>query len=102
MIDIMFMKIDKVVDLIRGKEGTSVALKVEPAGGPPGETKIVVIQRGKVEMKDEQASGEVIEMKADKGATPPLGCHHPAVVLRGFRGGQSQLRQWMSSASSSG
>ncbi len=66
MIDIMFMKIDKVVDYIRGKEGSAVALKVEPAGGPPGETKIVVIQRGKVEMKDEQASGEVIEMKADK------------------------------------
>ncbi len=63
MVDIMFMKIDKVVDLIRGKEGTSVALKVEPAGGPRGETRTVVIQRGKVEMKDEQASGDVIEMK---------------------------------------
>jgi carboxyl-terminal processing protease len=63
MTDIMFMKIDKVVDLIRGKEGTQVALKVEPAGGPPGETRIIVIQRGKVEMKDEQASGELIQMK---------------------------------------
>jgi carboxyl-terminal processing protease len=73
MIDIMFMKIDKVVDLIRGKEGTSVALKVEPAGGPPGETKIVVIQRGKVELKDEQASGEVIEMKTPQGASRRLG-----------------------------
>jgi carboxyl-terminal processing protease len=39
MVDIMFMKIDKVVDLIRGKEGTSVALKVEPAAGPSGETR---------------------------------------------------------------
>ncbi len=65
MVDIMFMKIDKVVDYIRGQEGTSVALKVEPAGGPAGETKIVVIQRGKVEMKDEQASGELIEMKSE-------------------------------------
>ena len=73
MTDIMFMKIDKVVDLIRGKEGTSVALKVEPAGGAPGETKIVVIQRGKVELKDEQASGEVIDMKNRKGATQRLG-----------------------------
>jgi carboxyl-terminal processing protease len=73
MTDIMFMKIDKVVDLIRGKEGTSVALKVEPAGGTPGETKIVVIQRGKVEMKDEQASGEVIETKTEKGVTRRLG-----------------------------
>jgi len=73
MTDIMFMKIDKVVDLIRGKEGTTVALKVEPAGGPPGETRIVVIQRGKVEMKDEQASGEVIEMKPEKGGVRRLG-----------------------------
>lgn len=73
MIDIMFMKIDKVVDLIRGKEGTSVALKVEPAAGPSGETKLVVIQRGKVEMKDEQASGDVIEMKTDKGGSRRLG-----------------------------
>jgi carboxyl-terminal processing protease len=73
MIDIMFMKIDKVVDYIRGKEGTSVALKIEPAGGAPGETKIVVIERGKVELKDEQASGEVIEMKSDQGAPRRIG-----------------------------
>lgn len=73
MVDIMFMKIDKVVDFIRGKEGTSVALKVEPAGGAPGETKIVVIERGKVEMKDEQASGEIIDMKSEDGKSHRLG-----------------------------
>ena len=73
MTDIMFMKIDKVVDLIRGKEGTSVALKVEPAGGPAGETRIIVIERGKVEMKDEQASGELIEVKNSKGEPRRLG-----------------------------
>lgn len=73
MTDIMFTKIDKVVDLIRGKEGSSVALKVEPAGGTPGETKIVVIQRGKVEMKDEQASGQVIDMTTEKGEPRRLG-----------------------------
>lgn len=73
MTDIMFMKIDKVVDFIRGKEGTSVALKVEPAGGAPGETKIVVIERGKVEMKDEQASGQIIETQIEKGGVRRLG-----------------------------
>ncbi len=73
MTDIMFMKIDKVVDYIRGKEGTGVALKVEPAGGTPGETKIVVIQRGKVEMKDEQASGQIIEMKSENHVIRRLG-----------------------------
>jgi carboxyl-terminal processing protease len=71
--DIMFMKIDKVVDLIRGKENTDVRLKVEPAGGTPGETKFIVITRGKVEMKDEQASAEIIEKKDEKGVLRKLG-----------------------------
>ncbi len=73
MVDIMFMPIDKVVDLIRGKEGTSVALKVEPAGGPAGETTIVEIDRGKVELKDEQASGQLIEMQSEEGQVRRVG-----------------------------
>jgi hypothetical protein len=31
---------------------------------------MVVIERGKVEMKDEQASGEVIEMKTGRRPSP--------------------------------
>jgi carboxyl-terminal processing protease len=73
MTDIMFMKIDKVVDLIRGKEGTSVALKVEPAAGPPGETKLVVIERGMVELKDEQATAQLIETRREGGQAQRLG-----------------------------
>jgi len=73
MIDIMFMPIDRVVDLIRGKENTSVALKVEPASGPPGETRMIVIERGKVEMKDEQARGDIIETRTDVGEIRRIG-----------------------------
>lgn len=73
MVDIMFMTIDKVVDLIRGKEGTTVALKVEPAAGPSGSTRIVRIRREKVEMKDEQASGELIEIQGNKNDRTRLG-----------------------------
>jgi carboxyl-terminal processing protease len=73
MIDIMFMPIDKVVEMIRGKEGSSVALKVEPSGGAPGETVVVVIRREKVELKDEQASGEMIHMKNDDGEIRRIG-----------------------------
>ncbi len=72
-VDIMFMPIDRVVDHIRGKVGTSVALKVEPAGGTPGETKMIVIERGNVEMKDEQAHGDLIEMKDKDGQPRRLG-----------------------------
>lgn len=73
MVDIMFMPIDKVVELIRGKESSSVALKVEPASGAPGETTIVVIKREKVELKDEQASGEMIHMKSKEGEMRRIG-----------------------------
>jgi carboxyl-terminal processing protease len=73
MTDIMFMQIDKVVELIRGKEGTAVALKVEPSGGAPGETNIIVIERDKVELKDEQASGELVVMKNEEGETRRIG-----------------------------
>jgi carboxyl-terminal processing protease len=73
MVDVMFMPLDKVVEKIRGKEGTEVALKVERASGSVNATKIVVIKRGKVEMKDKQASGELIEMKNEKNSVQRMG-----------------------------
>ena len=73
MVDIMFMKIDKVVDLIRGQQGTPVQLKAEPAGGAPGETTLITIVRDKVALKDEQASAEIIEMKSKDGESSRLG-----------------------------
>jgi len=71
VVDIMFMKIDKVVELIRGKEGVDVRLKVEPASG--GETKFVTIKRGKVEMKDEQAKAQIIDKKMADGTSKRMG-----------------------------
>lgn len=73
MVDIMFMKIDKVVDLIRGQEGTAVQLKAEPAGGAPGETTLITITRDKVELKDEQASAEIIQIKGGDGEDKRIG-----------------------------
>jgi carboxyl-terminal processing protease len=73
MVDIMFMPIDKVVDQIRGKEDTEVRLKIEPAGAPPGETRLIVIPRGKVELKDEQVSAEILEMPTTNGDLMRLG-----------------------------
>ncbi len=62
VVDIMYMKIDHVVEMIRGKVDTEVRLKVEPSDGAPGEVKFITIKRGRVELKDELASAEVIEM----------------------------------------
>ena len=73
MVDIMYMKIDHVVELIRGVKGTQVRLKVEPAGGAPGETTFLVIVRDRVELKDELATAEIIEKSQPGGGKARLG-----------------------------
>lgn len=71
--DTLFMKIDHVVDLIRGKQNTEVLLKVEPADGAPGEVREIVIVRDKVELKDEAAAAEVIQMMQPDGSNKLIG-----------------------------
>lgn len=66
-VDIMFMPLDKVVEMIRGEEGVEVALKVEPAGAPAGETRIIVIKREEVTMKDELTTAEIIDYNQGDG-----------------------------------
>lgn len=89
MVDIMFMPIDKVVEKIRGKEGSEVALKVESANGAAGATKIVVIKRSKVEIKDEQASGQLIEMKNGKDTVRRIGVITLPSFYSDFSGGDN-------------
>ncbi|WPX40291.1 carboxy terminal-processing peptidase [Akkermansia sp. N21116] len=72
MTDVLYMRADKVVELVRGKEGTRVRLKVEPAS-TPGHIKEVVLTRAKVETKAELCRGEIMEMKQDDGRIAKLG-----------------------------
>ena len=59
IVDTVDMNLNEVVKMIRGKRGTVVRLKVIPAG----ETvpKIYDITRAKIELKDAEARGEVLE-----------------------------------------
>ncbi len=59
--DIMFLSIDKVVDLIRGKQGKAVRMRVQSADS--GEEKLVTIVRDEVPMSEELASARVVDMK---------------------------------------
>jgi len=70
MIDIMFMELNKVVDKIRGPIGTTVGLKVQRQNG---DTMVIKIKRGPIEMNDEFAKGEIIESKLADGTTQKLG-----------------------------
>jgi carboxyl-terminal processing protease len=65
MVDTVDMNLNEVVKLIRGKRGTVVRLKVIPVGETA--PKIYDITRDKIELKDAEARGEVVEYgeKAD-------------------------------------
>ncbi len=59
------MKLDDVVSMIRGDEGTKVILHVQPKAG--GDTQIYQITRALIRLEDSAAQGEVIQrgQKAD-------------------------------------
>ncbi len=61
MVDVVDMKLDDVVQMIRGQAGTVVRLGVRPADG--SETKIIDITRAKINLEDSAARSEIVEHK---------------------------------------
>ncbi len=73
MQDILHMKLQKIVDLIRGKRGSVVRLRVIPNGKDPSETVDILIKRNRVELKESLARAELIETKDADGKQLRLG-----------------------------
>ncbi len=71
--DIKHMKLQSVVDLIRGKKGSHVRLKLIPNGEDPSATSVITIRRDQVDLKESLARAELIETKAPDGRTVRLG-----------------------------
>lgn len=68
-VDIKFLKLQKIVEMIRGKSGTIVRLKINPAEAEdPSFTKEISIVRGEVELKEKLANGELILTPPDAGS----------------------------------
>ncbi len=67
-VDIVGMKLNDVVQLIRGDAGTVVRLGVIPAG--TNEAVTYEITRAKIELEDEAAHGEVFEVGSKPDGTP--------------------------------
>jgi len=72
--DVVDMKLDKVVEKIRGKKGTVVRLQVIPSDSPDGaKRQIIEITRDQVKLKDQEAKAEVLDVKGEDGATNRIG-----------------------------
>ena len=72
--DVVDMKLDKVVEKIRGGKGTVVRLQVIPSNATdPSKRTVVQITRDEVKLKESEAKGEIIETKEASGKNQRLG-----------------------------
>ncbi|MFC3283527.1 carboxy terminal-processing peptidase [Litchfieldella rifensis] len=68
MVNVVGMRLDEVVDLIRGPKGSVVRLEVVPAQAiDMTRSRIVEITRDTVNLEDQAASSEVIEIEREDG-----------------------------------
>ena len=73
-VDVIDMKLDKVVDLIRGKKASVVRLQIIPADQVDmSKRKVIAITRDEVKLTEKEARAEVIEHKDDRGQVERLG-----------------------------
>ena len=73
-VDAVDMKLDKVVEMIRGKKDTIVRLQVIPASAAdPSVRKIISIKRDEIKLKEQEAKAEIIERPGPDGNPLRLG-----------------------------
>ena len=73
-IEIIGMKLRKIVNLIRGEKGTRVHLTVQPAAATDSATrKEIVIVRDVVKLNSARAHAAIFQVPAEAGKTVPLG-----------------------------
>src|SRR4029077_2052863 len=73
-VDVVDMKLSKVVELIRGPKGTEVRLTVVPADAPDlSMRKVVSLIRDEIKLEDQEAKARIIDMPTEGGKTVRLG-----------------------------
>jgi carboxyl-terminal processing protease len=73
-VDVREMRLDKVVEMIRGKKGTHVRLLVIPADATdPSRRKNVELVRDEIKLKDQEARADIIIRKDENGDPIKLG-----------------------------
>lgn len=86
--DVIGMRLDDVVKLIRGKKKTLVRLEVIPGASQSQTTRIYDIVRDKVKLEEQDASSKIIKIK-DKDKTHRLGVIEIPTFYIDFRAMQS-------------
>src|SRR5688572_28404940 len=73
-VDVVDMKLNKVVELIRGPKGSKVRLNVVPAdAADPSVRKVVSLVREEIKLEDQEAKAKIIELPQGKDKLIRLG-----------------------------
>lgn len=84
------MRLDKVVEMIRGKKDTIVRLKVIPANSTdPSERNIIEIKRSEVKLTEQEAKAEIVERPMPDGSVQRIGW----IVLPSFYADMERSRK---------
>lgn len=75
-VDAVNMRLNRVVDMIRGEKGTLVHLVVQPAGAGDAVHKDIVLKRDLVSIKDSLAKADIIDHQLPGGGTEKIGVLH--------------------------
>ncbi len=87
-VEVIGMKLRRIVDMIRGTKGTKVTLTVLPRTAPdPSQTKQVLITRDVIKLNSARASASVYDLPGpEDGATIPVG----VITLNSFYDGSPE------------
>lgn len=95
-VDIVEMKLSKVVRLIRGKRGSKVRLQVAKAES--GDTTVYELIRQKIELQESAVKGEVIETTDRTGRKGRVGVINVPSFYRDFAGAEQGLENFKSTS----
>ena len=95
-VDIVEMKLSKVVRLIRGKRGSKVRLQVQK--GDSGDTIVYDLIRQKIELKESEVKGEIIETMDRTGRQARIGVINIPSFYRDFNGAENGIEDFKSTA----
>ena len=96
-VDVVEMKLTKVVELIRGKKGTKVRLKVLTAAA--NDVQIYELTRQEVQLKEQEVKGEIIDSASRvPGTKGKIGVIHIPSFYRDFEGEEQGEENFKSTA----
>ncbi|MGO8678692.1 MAG: carboxy terminal-processing peptidase [Limisphaerales bacterium] len=72
-VDLVDMRLDKAVQLIRGPKGTQITLTIQPAGADASARRCITLIRDEIRLEDQEAKAKVIEVPDGHGANLRLG-----------------------------